>query len=105
MSTVNFYNLQKQQIQELLDLVQVDGLPEDPRERLATLQLLAKSDTWIPTYCPETGVSLEGVDPIKHAAALWPECVVASKMSPEAREREAALYRAASRPAPLRRGN
>lgn len=105
MSTVNFYNLQKQQIQELLDLVQVDGLPENPAERLATLQLLAKSDTWIPDFCPETGISLEGIDPIKHAAALWPDCVVASKMSPEAREREAALYRAANRPAPMRRGN
>lgn len=105
MSLNTFYNLQKQQIQELLDLVNHDGLPEDPAERLVTLQLLAKSDTWVPTHCPETGISLEGVDPIKHAQSLWPDCVVASKMSPEAREREAALYRAANRPAPLRRGN
>lgn len=105
MSTINFYNLQKQAVQDLLDLVQVDGLPEDHAERLATLQLLAKSETWIPTHCPETGKSLEGIDPIKHAHALWPDCLVASKMSPEAREREAALYRAANRPAPLRRSN
>lgn len=105
MSLNNFYNLQKQQIQELLDLVNHDGLPEDKAERLVTLQLLAKSDTWVPTHCPETGIDLEGIDPIKHAQSLWPDCVVAAKMSPEAREREAALYRAANRPAPLRRGN
>ncbi len=25
------------------------------------------------THCPETGRSLEGIDPRKHAANLWPE--------------------------------
>lgn len=105
MALPNFYNLQKAQVQELLDLVAIDGLPDDPTERLETLRLLAKSETWIPTHCPETGVSLEGIDTLKHIHTLWPDCVVASKMSPEAREREAALQRAANRPAPLRRNN
>jgi hypothetical protein len=96
-------SLQKQAIQELLDLVAVDGLPDDPKERLATLQLLAKSDTWVPTFCPETGISLEGIDPAKHAQSLWPDIVPASRMSVEALEREAALYRAAGVRIPVRR--
>lgn len=96
--------LQKAQIAELVDLVAHDGLPDDKADRLATLHLLAKSDSWIPTHCPETGVDLEGVDCGKHAAALWPDVVPASRMSAEATEREAALYRRAGVKVPPRRG-
>lgn len=104
MAVSTLKQLQKQQIQELLDLVMVDGLPEEFFERLQTLQLLSKSDTWVPTHCPETGKSLEGIDPAKHAQNLWPDVVPNNRMSDEAKEREAALYRAAGRPVPSRRG-
>ena len=100
----NFVQLQKQQVQELLDLVALDGLPENKAERLVTLQLLSKSETWVPTHCPETGIDLEGIDAAKHAAALWPPEVPASRMSNEATEREAALYRKAGLRVPTRRG-
>ena len=96
-------SLQKQAIQELLDLVSVDGLPEDKAEKLQTLQLLAKSDTWVPGDCPECGVSFDAVDPAKHAADHWPDVVPISRMSTEALEREAALFRAAGRKVPVRR--
>ena len=98
-----YAKIQKQQVQDLLDLVSVDGLPEDPAERLETLRLLAKSETWVPTHCPETGRSLDGIDPAKHAASLWPDVIPLSRMSEEALEREAALFRAAGRKMPFRR--
>ena len=96
-------SLQKQAIQELLDLVAVDGLPDNPAERLSTLHLLAKSDTWKPDFCPECGVSLDGIDPAKHAEDHWPSIVPASRLSFEALEREAALFRAAGVRQPVRR--
>jgi hypothetical protein len=104
MAYPNAAALQRSQIQELVDLVAVDGLPDDKQDKLATLHLLAKSDTWIPTHCPETGIDLEGIDCVKHAAALWPDVVPASRMSTEATEREAALYRRAGVKVPPRRG-
>lgn len=94
--------LAKQAIQEMVDLVAVDGLPSDPLERREILRLLAKSDTWIPTHCPETGIDLDGVDVEAHALTIYPTVVPASRLSPEAREREAALYRRAGRPVPYR---
>lgn len=103
MVSSTYAKIQKQQVQDLLDLVSVDGLPEDPAERLETLRLLAKSETWVPTHCPETGRSLDGVDPAKHAASLWPDVIPLSRMSEEALEREAALFRAAGRKLPFRR--
>ena len=103
MAVTSFAKLQKQQVQELIDLVAIDGLPEDKAERLETLQLLAKSDTWVPTHCPETGISLDGIDAAKHAQSLWPDVIPLSRMSEEALEREAALYRAAGVKVPTRR--
>ena len=50
--------LAKQAIQELIDMVAVDGMPTDAQERREILRLLAKSESWIPTHCPETGVDL-----------------------------------------------
>jgi hypothetical protein len=94
--------LAKQAIQEMVDLVAVDGLPSDPLERREILRLLAKSDTWIPTHCPETGVDLDTVDVEAHALTLYPTVVPASRLSAEAREREAALYRRAGKPVPYR---
>ena len=103
MAVSAFSKIQKQQVQELVDLVQIDGLPDNKDEKLATLHLLAKSETWVPTHCPETGISLEGVDAAKHAQSLWPDVVPQSRMSEEALEREAALYRAAGIKVPFRR--
>jgi hypothetical protein len=96
-------SMAKAAIQEIVDLVQVDGLPEDRLERREILRLLAKSDTAILTHCPETGRSLEGLDIAAHAANLWPHSLPLGSMSVEAREREAALYRAAGVKAPARR--
>ena len=96
-------SMAKAAIQEIVDLVQVDGLPEDRLERREILRLLAKSDTAILTHCPETGRSLEGLDIAAHAANLWPGSLPLGSMSVEAREREAALYRAAGAKAPARR--
>lgn len=104
MAYPNAAAIQKAAIQEVVDLVAIDGLPDDPRERRSVLQLLAKSETWVPTHCPETGEDLEGIDPIKHAHNLWPDVIPASRMSPEALEREAALYRKAGQRVPARRG-
>ena len=95
--------LQKQAIADLVDLVAVDGLPTDPAEKLLTLQLLARSETWVPGDCPECGITLEGIDPVKHATDHWPDVVPASRMSIEALEREASLYRAAGARLPVRR--
>ncbi len=95
--------LTKQAIQDTVDLVAVDGLPEDPVERLNILRFLAKSDTWVPTHCPETGVSLEGLDIVALADSLWPSGLPYGSLSADARDREAALFRAAGRPAPHRR--
>ena len=95
-------SLAKQAIQELIDLVQVDGLPHDPKERREVLRLLAKSDTWVPSHCPETGSDLDTVDVEAHALTIYPTVVPASRLSPEAREREAALYRRAGKPVPYR---
>jgi hypothetical protein len=103
MAVSAFSKIQKQQVQELVDLIAIDGLPDNKEERLATLQLLAKSDSWVPTHCPETGISLEGIDAAKHAQSLWPDVVPVSRMSEEALEREAALYRAAGIKVPHRR--
>lgn len=103
MAVTSYSKIQKQQVQELVDLVAIDGLPEDPAERLETLRLLAKSETWVPTHCPETGVSLEGLDPAKLAEELYPSIIPVSRMSEEALEREAALFRAAGVKKPFRR--
>lgn len=103
MAYVNAANMAKQAIQEVVDLVAVDGLPEDKYERREILRLLAKSDTAILTHCPETGRSLEGLDIAAHAANLWPGSLPLGSLSVEAREREAALYRAAGVKAPARR--
>ena len=93
----------KQAIQDVLDMVQVDGLPEDRLERREMLRLLSSSDTWVPTHCPETGRDLEGVDVVAHAQKVFPLNVPAREMSPQALEREAALYRAAGVKPPVRR--
>jgi hypothetical protein len=93
----------KAAIQEIVDLVAVDGLPDDRLERREVLRLLAKSETAILTHCPETGVSLEGLDIAAHAANLWPHHAPLGSLSVEAREREAALYRAGGLKAPARR--
>jgi hypothetical protein len=93
----------KAAIQDMLDLVNVDGLPEDKYERRETLRFLAKSDTWVPSHCPETGVDLSTVDIVAHAQTVYPDGIPASRMSPEAREREASLYRAAGVKPPVRR--
>lgn len=103
MSVPNASQLQKAAIQEVVDLVAVDGLPEDKADRLETLRLLSRSDSWVPTHCPECAVSLESIDPVKHAADHWPDVVPASRMSIDATEREAALYRAGGARIPVRR--
>ena len=103
MALPNANAMAKAAIQEIVDLVQVDGLPDDRLERREILRLLAKSDTAILTHCPETGRSLEGLDIAAHAANLWPHSLPLGSMSVEAREREAALYRAAGVKAPARR--
>jgi hypothetical protein len=94
--------LAKQAIQELIDLVAVDGMPSDDRERREILRLLAKSESWIPTHCPETGIDLDTVDVEAHAQRIFPPYVPASRLSAEAREREAALYRRVGKPVPFR---
>ena len=96
-------SMAKAAIQVVLDLVAVDGLPDDPYQKREILRLLAKSDTWVPTHCPETGISLEGKDIVAHAQTLYPANVPLGAMSVEAIEREAALYRAAGAKAPARR--
>ena len=96
-------SMAKAAIQEIVDLVEVDGLPDDKYERREILRLLAKSDTAILTHCPETGKALEGLDIAAHAANLWPGSLPLGSLSVEAREREAALYRAAGVKAPARR--
>jgi hypothetical protein len=103
MAYTNATQLAKQAIQEVVELVAVDGLPEDRYERRELLRLLAKSDSWKPTHCPETGKSLEGIDIVAHAQTLYPANVPLGNMSAEALEREAALYRAAGAKAPARR--
>lgn len=103
MAYTNAANLAKQAIQEVVDLVAVDGLPDDKYERRELLRLLAKSETWKPTHCPETGRSLEGIDIVAHALTIYPANVPLGNMSSEALEREAALYRAAGAKAPARR--
>jgi hypothetical protein len=94
--------LAKQAIQELIDMVAVDGMPTDAQERREILRLLAKSESWIPTHCPETGIDLDTVDVEAHALRLYPPYVPASRLSAEAREREAALYRRVGKPVPFR---
>ena len=103
MAYVNAANMAKQAIQEVVDLVAVDGLPADKYERRELLRLLAKSDSWVPTHCPETGKDLSTVDIVAHAETLYPTNIPLGNMSQEAREREAALYRAAGVKAPHRR--
>ena len=93
----------KQQIQEVLDLVAVDGLPDDRLERRELLRLLSSSDTWVPTQCPETGRDLDGIDIVAHAQKVFPLNVPLRDMSVQALEREAALYRAAGVKPPVRR--
>jgi hypothetical protein len=90
-------------IAETVDLVAVDGLPEDKYERRALLRFLAGSDTWVPTHCPETGKELANLDIVAHAQGLWPHGLPSGAMSLEAHQREAALYRAAGKSAPVRR--
>ena len=96
-------SIAKAAIQEIVDLVAVDGLPEDPLEARETLRLLAKSETWIPTHCPETGKPLAGLDIVAHAQSLWPDTIPSGGLSADARDREAALYRAAGAKPPVRR--
>jgi hypothetical protein len=90
-------------VQEVVDLVAVDGLPDDKYERRELLRFLAKSTSWVPTHCPETGVDLSTVDIVAHATGLYPHGVAHGSMSAEAHEREAALYRAAGVKPPVRR--
>lgn len=90
-------------IQEVVDLVAVDGLPDDKYERRDLLRFLAKSTSWVPTHCPETGRDLSTVDIVAHAVGLYPHGVPHGSMSAEAHEREAALYRAAGVKPPVRR--
>ena len=90
-------------IQEVVDLVAVDGLPDDKYERRDLLRFLAKSTSWVPTHCPETGRFLEGIDIVAHAASLYPTGTPHGSMSAEAHEREAALFRAAGVKPPVRR--
>lgn len=90
-------------IAEVVDLIAVDGLPDDPIERRDILRLAAQSDTFVPTHCPETGRDLAGIDIVAHAQNVYPPSVPAGAMSPQALEREAALYRAAGVKAPVRR--
>ena len=90
-------------IQDVVDLVAVDGLPDDKYERRDLLRFLAKSTSGVPTHCPETGKSLEGIDILAHAATLYPHGTPHGSMSAEAHEREAALYRAAGVKPPVRR--
>jgi len=90
-------------IQETVDLVAVDGLPDDKYERRALLRFLAGSTSWVPTHCPETGIDLSTVDIVAHAQGLWPHGVPHGAMSAEAHQREAALYRAAGVKPPVRR--
>ena len=90
-------------IQEVVDLVAVDGLPDDKYERRDLLRFLAKSSSWIPTHCPETGRDLANLDIVAHATKLYPHGVPHGAMSAEAHEREAALYRAAGVKPPVRR--
>jgi hypothetical protein len=92
----------RQAIQEVVDLVAVDGLPDDKHERRETLRLLAQSDSWVPTHCPETGRALDGIDIVAHAQRVYPPNIPARSMSPQAQEREAALYRAAGVKPPSR---
>ena len=103
MALPNANSIAKAAIQEVVDLVAVDGLPDDKYQQREILRLLAKSDTAILTHCPETGRSLEGLDIAAHAANLWPGSLPLGSLSVEAREREAALYRAAGVKAPARR--
>jgi len=90
-------------IQDTVDLVAVDGLPDDKYERRALLRFLAGSTSWVPTHCPETGIDLSTVDIVAHAQGLWPLHTAHGAMSVEAHQREAALYRAAGVKAPVRR--
>ena len=90
-------------IQDTVDLVAVDGLPDDKYERRALLRFLAGSTSWVPTHCPETGIDLANVDIVAHAQGLWPSNVPHGGMSVEAHQREQALYRAAGVKAPVRR--
>lgn len=90
-------------VAEVVDLIAVDGLPEDKFERLAVLRMASASETWIPTHCPETGVDLSTVDIVAHAQATWPDYIPGNLLSPEARQREAAVYRAAGAKPPVRR--
>jgi hypothetical protein len=93
----------KAAVQEVVDLVAVDGLPESPLQRREILRFLSQSDTWIPTHCPETGVDLSTVDIVSHAVTVWPPHIPSSQMSTQAMEREAAVYRAANAKPPVRR--
>ena len=102
MEAFNASQIAKQAIQEIVDLVAIDGLPDDPLARRETLRLLAQSDTWVPTHCPETGRSLDGLDIVAHAQSVYPLNIPARAMSPQAIEREAALYRAAGAKPPAR---
>ena len=90
-------------IAEVVDLVAVDGLPEEKYERRDMLRFLSGSTSWIPTHCPETGIDLSTVDIVKHAVGLWPVGLAHGAMSAEAHDREAALYRAAGVKPPVRR--
>jgi hypothetical protein len=102
MAALNASQIAKQAIQEIVDLVAIDGLPDDPLARRETLRLLAQSDTWVPTHCPETGRNLDGLDIVAHAQNVYPLNIPARAMSPQATEREAALYRAAGVKPPAR---
>jgi hypothetical protein len=93
----------KAAVQEVIDLVAVDGLPDDQYERREVLRFMAQSETWVPTHCPETGIDLSTIDIVSHAVTVWPPHIPSSQMSAQALEREAALYRAANAKPPVRR--
>lgn len=95
-------DMRRERANEIGDLINTDGLPEDKWERLTLLREAAWSDTWVPTHDPETGEPLEGQDPVALARRHWPEEIPARMMSPEALTREAALYRVAGQTPPQR---
>lgn len=84
------------------ELLALEELPENPRERLEHLRALVRADKYPYLLCPECGADLSNVDPTKHALYHYPETVPLSRMSQEAREREAVLYRLANQHPPVR---
>lgn len=86
----------KGQVQSLVDVVRLDGLPDDKYEALEVLRFCAKSEDWIPEDCPECGRNLENIDPEAHAEAHWPSMMdLDPQVNSDAIDRRDALLRAA----------